>query len=167
MSLEVMHFRNKKAKPCNLNWMDDDIEIRKSIMNKVKCVPSYWNKLDFAKYPKCSKPEEMKTVYTDITWNDVISPCRTISKSTWFQTEFPTKRYDKKFENKYLGTYFSARFNFPRTFFKEIHLVRSLDLETMVGNGGGYIGLCLGYSFLQLPSFIHEMSKKIKHFFQR
>ena len=29
-----------------------------------------------------------------------------------------------------------------------------MDIQTLVGNAGGYIGLFLGYSFLQIPQAI-------------
>ena len=97
-----------------------------------------------------------------ISWDKLDTPCRIITKSTYFDTEFPSDRYDDKFEDKNPGNYFSARFYFPRPYFKEIRLVRSFDVETMIGNGGGYIGLCLGYSFLQLPTFLYDVWKKFK-----
>ena len=31
---------------------------------------------------------------------------------------------------------------------------RAIDIQGLIGNVGGYIGLCLGYSLLQLPDFI-------------
>ena len=35
----------------------------------------------------------------------------------------------------------------------------------MVGNVGGYIGLCLGYSFLQIPDLILWIIQKLKKYF--
>ena len=31
---------------------------------------------------------------------------------------------------------------------------RAIDIQALIGNVGGYIGLVLGYSFLQIPSLI-------------
>ena len=160
-TVEVVQFRNKKSKPCNDDWHVDDMEIRNSIINNVKCIPPYWESLYNTQYSKCSNHEQMRNLYEDISWNDIITPCRIISKSTWFPSEFPTNRYDSRFENKPTGPYFSSRFYFPKRFFKEIQLVRAFDVEKMIANGGGYIGLCLGYSFLQLPSFLFGLSKKL------
>ena len=39
---------------------------------------------------------------------------------------------------------------------------RAIDEQTLVGNIGGYLGLFLGYSILQLPSMIQILSLKIK-----
>jgi hypothetical protein len=35
----------------------------------------------------------------------------------------------------------------------------------LVGNVGGYIGLCLGYNFLQIPGLILILSRKLKIFY--
>ena len=163
MSVEVIQFRQKKSKPCNPRWKEDDLIIKEKIMSNTKCAPPYWETLEkVTPYPKCSKKEEMRNIFDDISWDKLDTPCRIITKSTYFDTEFPSDRYDDKFEDKNPGNYFSARFYFPRPYFKEIRLVRSFDVETMIGNGGGYIGLCLGYSFLQLPTFLHDVWKKFK-----
>ena len=36
----------------------------------------------------------------------------------------------------------------------EILWFRAIDIQGLIGNVGGYIGLLLGYSFLQIPDFI-------------
>ena len=167
MTVEVLRFRQKQSRPCNPSWREDDIMIRETMMRNAKCVPPYWESMhgNNMLYPKCSKVEEMRNIYNDISWDKLDYPCRIITKTTFFPTEFPTDRYNDRFEKKDKENYFSARFYFPRPFFKEIKLIRSFDAETMIGNGGGYVGLCLGYSFLQLPSFLHVLSKKLRWLF--
>jgi len=38
---------------------------------------------------------------------------------------------------------------------------RAIDINSLIGTIGGYIGLCLGYSLLQIPSFIKKMSTRL------
>ena len=33
-------------------------------------------------------------------------------------------------------------------------ITRAIDVNGLIGNIGGYIGLCLGYSILQIPEFV-------------
>ena len=127
----------------------------------MKCVPTYWQTQYPISYPRCSSSDEMKSSYIDISWNNHIHPCRILSKTSWHEAHFPDNRYDEKVDDKYLNKYFTAKFYFPRKIFKEIELVRAFDIETMIGNGGGYIGLCLGYSFLQFPAFLYKMIRKL------
>ena len=35
--------------------------------------------------------------------------------------------------------------------YKQIERIRAFDVQSMVGNAGGYIGLFLGYALIQLP----------------
>ena len=47
--------------------------------------------------------------------------------------------------------------------FKEIKQVRKYSEQSLVGNLGGYIGLCLGYAILNLPTMILEIWQNVKH----
>ena len=38
---------------------------------------------------------------------------------------------------------------------------RAIDINSLIGNIGGYIGLCLGYSLLQIPLFIKKILTKL------
>lgn len=50
--------------------------------------------------------------------------------------------------------------HFPNRKFRQITHVQEYDIESMVGNIGGYIGLFLGYSFLHFPQFLMTLWKK-------
>ena len=106
----------------------------------------------------------MKTFFSKSREIDnVIIPCRFISKISFDRSEFVTKAYDKRFDRMYKDKYFTLLLNFPHGMFKEIVLVRSFDAQTLIGNAGGYIGLCLGYTFLQLPTFFSYVFAYLKH----
>ena len=42
---------------------------------------------------------------------------------------------------------------------------RAIDFQALIGNIGGYIGLLLGYSLLQIPEFITWVMFKFKRYF--
>ena len=46
--------------------------------------------------------------------------------------------------------------------FKEIRQVRAFGIESLIGNIGGYIGLFLGASIIQLPQFCKEIKQLLK-----
>ena len=46
-------------------------------------------------------------------------------------------------------------------------ICRAIDFQALVGNIGGYIGLLLGYSLLQIPEFITWVMFKFKRYFNR
>ena len=45
---------------------------------------------------------------------------------------------------------------------QEITQSRAIDVQALVGHIGGYIGLCLGYSFLQIPNFVRKIIHQMK-----
>ena len=38
---------------------------------------------------------------------------------------------------------------------------RAINWLSLVGNIGGYVGICLGYSLLQLPNVIHQAVDRV------
>ena len=111
------------------------MNIRKKMINSGKCVPPYWTTLshDASKlYPNCSQREQMKMIYDDISWHTLEPPCRVLSQTTFFNVEFPIKKYDDKFKKNDTGYYFSTSIVFPYPFFKEISQVQSFDIEMLV-----------------------------------
>ena len=49
--------------------------------------------------------------------------------------------------------------------FLYIDIYRAIDIQNLVGNVGGYIGLCLGYSMLQIPDLVLLIATSIKRSF--
>ena len=59
-------------------------------------------------------------------------------------------------------SYFKFRVAHRQTQFKEIKQIRAYDPESLYGDIGGYMGLLLGYSILNLPSMIAFCYRFIK-----
>ena len=57
---------------------------------------------------------------------------------------------------------FMVLVHFPNRKYREIIHVQEYDIESMVGNIGGYIGLFLGYSLLHFPRFLITLWKTRK-----
>ena len=49
---------------------------------------------------------------------------------------------------------FKIMIQFKDSYFMEIRHVRSFDIESLIGNAGGYLGLFTGYALLQLPNLV-------------
>ena len=43
-----------------------------------------------------------------------------------------------------------------------MHFYRSIDVHSLIGNIGGYIGLCLGYNLLQVPAMLSIILRTLK-----
>ena len=55
---------------------------------------------------------------------------------------------------RYNESRFMVIVHFPNLKYRQIEHVQEYDVESLVGNIGGYIGLFLGYSLINFPRFI-------------
>ena len=60
--------------------------------------------------------------------------------------------------------FFVLNINFQSPTFKEIRHVRAYSTQTLVGNAGGYIGLLLGYTIREIPTFLRYL---YEHFMKK
>ena len=108
----------------------------------------------------------MKSFYIDEKWNQHIRPCRMMSTISYSLSEFGATKHGLEYGEEYEHNHFSLVLYFPNENYKEIRLVRAFDIQSLIGNAGGYIGLCLGYTILQLPSFFTYLIGKFVYMFK-
>lgn len=146
-----LRLRQNANSPCNELLKNDDLTWMKYVIQEVGCVPLYWKFNDYhSSIPDCNLTKEYgeftkyfarkerKNVY-EIFDNKYIPPCsrmRILSSIKFLD-------YYKKDEIKIDFRYLTREF-------EEIQNVRDMDLETLVGNIGGYVGMILGISVLQM-----------------
>ena len=164
--MEVLKRRNKKKEPCHEDWKEDDKMVRDTMIEKVNCTPPYWKEGDAPQKPMCTSVEEMKQLY-QMSWKRYIPPCQQISKVSFVDTDYPSTYYTGRVNGALsnLNDYFYVALQFTKTTFKQIKLIKALDEQSLFGNIGGYVGACLGYSFLQIPCLIHALYAKCKNCF--
>ena len=158
-NMEVLKHRNKADKPCNTDWKNDDDIVMYKIMHQVGCKPPHW-KLVHTNLNPCSTKEEILQFKwpTYETLQNFPSPCQVIEK-----LQYDYEEYDDKYPTNLgnVSSWFGISLFFPEPSYKEIKQVQAYDLESFVGNTGGYIGLFLGYALLSLPAFIATLYRTI------
>ena len=100
---------------------------------------------------------------TDLLYDDFGSPkkgtyplpCQVIENLTYDYSE--QSGIDPRTESTFM-----VRVHFPNLKYREITHVQEYDLESLVGDIGGYIGLFLGYTLLHFPRFVISMYHIIK-----
>lgn len=159
-STEVLKRRNKFSSPCNPDWENEETIIMDGIMASIGCRPPHW-KLN-SNLPNCSKPEEIEKFrwprYEDL--QIFPPPCNVIENLQYDYEE--AEGGENKGNSKMSTPWFAVHVCFPELSYKEIKHVKAYDIESFVGNAGGYIGLFLGYSLMCIPSWIAEMIHKVK-----
>ena len=79
-----------------------------------------------------------------------LPPCQNIENLSYDYSE--KRGIDSEIESRFM-----VLVHFPNQKYRQITHVQEYDIENMLGNIGGYIGLFLGYSLLHLPHFLLSM----------
>ena len=61
-----------------------------------------------------------------------------------------------------MSEFFVVSLDFQSPNYKEIKQIRAYNVQSLVGNSGGYIGLFLGYTIKVIPNYIQMFYDKLK-----
>ena len=137
---------NKKDSPCSSDETNYDETILDDYLKKVGCKAPYQKTKKNMKV--CNSTEKMK----EASFNKFQKGTKMACEST----ETITFDYQKvNFELKG-PDWFHFNIGFPDRF-EEIVMVQAVDIQTAIGNAGGYIGLFLGKSRFYLSSLINHL----------
>ena len=147
-SMEVWKRRNKPKKPCSEDKKNDDIHVLDRITMEVGCRPPFWTSSSKLKICTLKKEfEKINSFMVNVLQLDSqyqLYPCQIIHN---LQIDF--EEYDLSNGQK-LNDVFMVEVTQGVAYYKEIDQVRAYDEETLIGNSGGYVGLFLGCSLLQV-----------------
>ena len=134
--MEILERRNKRNHQCAMDWMIYDHLVMKNHMEKVGCRTPY-QKSD-KDFPLCGTKNELK--------DSVVEKSKFAAKFLLPCQELSQLAYKHTVENSYpsftKGT-FAVAVLFPDKK-KVITQSQKLDIHSLIGNIGGYIGLFLG-----------------------
>ena len=135
LSIETVVRRNKRNEPCFLDWMNYDNLLLQKHLKDVGCRAPYHKTTH--NFPICNTFEQMKKSYIDIGLlprDYLLVPCQDILEVPY--------RYSKSPFAKEKG--FSIDVNYPSNNVKTVRQSQAVDVHTLIGNIGGYIGLFMG-----------------------
>ena len=161
-NLEVIRRRNTFKAPCyerSKNW---DQYVISQILDKTGCrSPQLFDK----KLTNCKNNASMQkhNIVVDAFGNpefveQFTEPCDEIQSISYNIEEFQKK------PNTALNSSTDILFLFKYGKYKDILHIQSFNVESLIGNMGGYIGLFLGFAIWQVPDAfvgIHNIFKKI------
>ena len=166
-SMEVFRRRQKKNKAC-YNAGDYDSKIREIIVENIGCRPIMWN--TNRSEPLCTTPQSYHELvtehfdqYTRIQRKNktYIDPCLSIQKLKieYAEENIPSREVSSEDDD---DEWFKIEFDLTPNNFKEIKQARKYSVQGLVGNAGGYIGLCLGYALWNVPTVIFSLWNHVK-----
>ena len=157
--VEKIRRRNKKIHPCNENWMNHDFDILKDHAKFAGCTPPYHRSID--SIPSCSTQDQIQRSLFTLRLDNYgkYPPCQGIERVDYHYQEPSMKNTVwSGFGKFWIGLYLNNQK------FKEVEQTQKIDLNGLIGYIGGYIGLILGYSILQIPDLIIIMKFNLRYF---
>ena len=133
--IEVLRRRNKRKEMCVSDDVEYDKKTLEDYLEEIGCRAPYHN--TSKNISVCSSKEAMSRTMFNITAYPFALKyaCTSIENIIYQYREFDTEKYgDGRF---WLGLTYPEKF-------KDINQVRAVDIQTVIGNAGGYVGLFLG-----------------------
>ena len=145
--------------PCDPNIKSDDQTFLHQVIERIGCVPTYWTHLVPVTFAPnlCDSPGELQNSSELI--NDIKNvlatydpPCSDMTTLVMFTRD----------SHQRPGRFF-IKILYTEKVYQEIQNVRAFSFETFWSTAGGYLGIFLGYSLLQIP----ELLTKFPSFLRR
>ena len=143
--MEALRRRDKSGQACNSDWMNHDQYVLKEIATRVGCNPKYWKiSLDLE---NCWRREQYDLIATEFNrLKKSIAPCKSIERLS--QTTYETDlKGTCAFIHPYIG-------NLMLKIFLNIDTINLYYFYHLYDILGGYVGVFIGYSIAQGPSYL-------------
>ena len=162
--IEILRERNKRSKKCIETWNNDDEYILSRISKEIGCTPIYWA-LN-SSLPTCTDLEILKNLSMKFpryysTYPE--PPCQRVSHISGEHEEYNILNDMVMSAAPNISGAYEIQMRFEEESYMLMEQTRSYDIQSLVGNSGGYLGLFLGYAVLQIPQgincLIHRMRR--------
>ena len=143
---------------CDDDLIDDDLKLQMEIMKRTQCIPIYWK--DVAKdrlnlNPCLLSSDYAKANYLIQHYKKVLrsydSPCVEMIVSAKVESE-----------KKHASKEAAIKFIYVEPTYQEISNDKVFGLESFISGVGGFIGIFVGYSLLQIPELLEQLISMIK-----
>ena len=164
VQVDVVKRRNKLSEKCNPDWKNHDQFILNEIIREVGCQPFYLPPIPNHRICKTKKEHHAFDFITRAIKNQThphIKPCKKIEK-IFYDSEWTYEEKDMEtiIPAEEMETPFYLQLVFQGNTYKIIEHVKDYTFQTLIGTVGGYVGMFLGYSFLDMPSLIKSINRK-------
>ena len=173
--MEVLKRRQKRGSAC-LEVHDYDEKKKEDMMLEVGCRPYFWNHSTIDRICRTQKEiqglmsRNVEIFYRINQKESDIPPCTEIQK---LQIDHEIKTTTMTFieehtqqKNVAVGneTWFEIRLEIQTDTFKEITQKRAYTPQSLVGNLGGYLGLFIGFTLLDLFKYLLTMYSRVTNY---
>ena len=159
--VSILRKRPDSNVPCDEKLFDDDAKFQDTLIKHINCTPVYWNGRNGDDFPqeKCMSKVDLQIADAFIQEYKAMlksydSPCNQMEVFSKYDDKEPNEWDDRR-----------VKFMYADSVYEEVENTRSFDLESFVSGVGGFIGIFLGYSILQVPEllgFLASFMKSVK-----
>jgi len=158
-----MRSRKDAIEPCDESLQNDDRKWMEKVVGIIGCFPCYWQDIfiNFTSFKLCKTPNELKKASKYLPRNNEKTTKSVLSMYTQpcdqmrVNINSNSDRYDD-------DTIFKIKFRFSSDFIDETRNVRSFEKANLWASIGGYVGMILGFSFLNVPDIVLNMINYVK-----
>ena len=149
----ILRKRKDSNVPCNDTIKNDDLRLKMEILKRIDCFPVYWmNSIqNYANIRQCrSRTELEKAHFYGQRYKEIMSQ---YDPSCVGMTKLVTVVKD----SDQLKRHFRFKVEYTESFYQEIENVQDFSFEIFWSSVGGFVGICLGYSVLQIPELLASL----------
>lgn len=159
--VEFIRRRNKKNHPCYEDWTNYDDAILRNHVMRSGCAPLHFRH----SYNKffCTSKDQIVSSQFSLRSDDygIHPPCQGMEKIDYIFEDLVNEENDIMWNQTWDDGFWFGLYIYDQKF-KEISQIKAIDVNGLIGYIGGYIGLILGYSFLQIPECIAMLLRMFK-----
>ena len=133
--------------PCDESLVDDDLKLQLQIIKSIQCIPVYWHSVlkTGLNLEICNSTNELKRAYNFIQnyrrmFRTYDPPCIGMKVYSLFDREERNTGKDPR-----------ILFLYSEENYQEVKTTENFGFESFLSGVGGFVGIFLGYSMLQLP----------------
>ena len=162
----VLRTRPNSNVPCDPHLQNDDEKLQTKIIKHIGCIPIYWknNVGTDLNMNICKTSKDLQKAYHYIeNYKTVFATYSPPCISAEVRTEFDMLEENESEDPK-------IQFLYRETVYEEITNTESFNFESFISGVGGFAGIFLGYSILQLPellSLLPTFFRKLKVAFKK
>ena len=143
----VLRKRTNAKVSCDESLYDDDNRFRKEVINQVGCVPIYWKSItpQDAMAKLCNTSRQMSDIFNYLQRKEQVmslyeQPCNYMKVSV------------SVLQQQYFSGYVLLEVHYMDENYQDFKNSRDFGFESLWSGVGGFVGMFLGYSFLQIPN---------------
>ena len=147
--ISVLRRRDDAKMPCDPTIANEDDAFLNDVVSKVKCLPPYWKEFEnlTSVLKKCTSTSQLHDAYYYARYENMqytlgkrTPPCTEMTVSSSVDTEGSSS--------------FQLRFQYRTDQYLEMTNKRDFGARDLWSSVGGFAGIFLGYSLLQLPEIL-------------